>query len=357
MIGNKENTENIPPKRSKLRNFVDLAIKTIFVAMLLKWLLFESVMMPTSEMEGALFSGDFMLVSKFHYGTRTPATPLQVPLTHQKIGSLPTYLDWIQLPIFRLPAFSDVSRYDIITFNYPLENKYPIDQRTHFIGRCVALSGEDFMVKQGDIFINQQRIASVPTLQSPYIFALKPDVHADTLKQYGIKNTVLFQGKRVAYFTKEVLSAISKANICQEITPLIEPKESTIQTEKIYPHSRYFHWNADNFGTLKVPAKGMTIRLTPQNVALYESVIRRHENHTDVDVRNDSLFLNKQYADKYTFGQNYYFVMSDNRQNAFDSRFWGFVPENHIIGKAIFVWLSIDPQKHQIRWQRIGKWL
>ncbi len=347
----------INKKPSVIREFVDTGMKALIGAIFLKWLLFEAVMMPNSEMEATLFSGDFILVSKLHYGTRTPATPLQIPLTHQKIGNMPAYLDWIQLPMWRLPAFSQLVHNDVITFNYPPENYHPIDQKTPFIGRCVGLAGDELEIKKSEIFINNVKITFVNTIKNTYLLTLKSGIKPDILESFNITDAIPFQGKWILYLTNNQFATLSKSSSYFNIVPLVVPKESTVQSEKIYPHSHYFSWNADNFGQIKIPAKGLKIEATPQNLALYESIILQHENHSNTKIQNDSLFIDNQYVTEYEFRQNYYFVLSDNRQNAMDSRFWGFVPENHIIGKAVLVWFSADSETNKIRWERIGKLL
>jgi len=345
---------NVHQKKNTLRDFLDTFLKAFIVAIFLKWLLFEAFTMPTSDMASTLLSGDFVLVSKLHYGARTPATPLQIPLTHQKIGHFPAYLDWIQLPIFRLPALSQISENDVITFNYPPETYHPIDQKTPFIGRCVGLAGDTLEIKKGEVFRNNQPAQTLSFIQNPYLIILKNGIVPDQLKQLGISEIISFQDKLIAQLNKKMLEKLRQSAYCHKITPIIEPPESTGQNEKIFPYSSYFSWNADNLGPIKIPQKGMSILLTPEKLALYESIILKYERLSHVEIRNDSLFLAQEFIENYTFQQDYYFVLGDNRRNSPDSRFWGFVPENHIIGKAIYRWFSIHPKTGSIRFDRIG---
>ena len=258
-------------------------MRVIFWSLIL-WLsirifVFQVFKIPTSSMNNTLKEGDYILVNKLAYGTRIPITPLALPF-----GTI--YSDAIQLPYLRLLGYSSVNYNDIIVFNFPLEDELPVDCRQEYVKRCVGLPGDTLQLKKGVVFINQKKNSD-------------PD-------------SILF---------------LYNANHQRILI------DSSAYSPDVFPNSSSIKWNADYFGPLYIPKKGEHILLNKKNMFLYKRVISIYENNALV-VRNDSVFINDCYRMTYTFKMNYYFAMGDNRYNSIDSRFWGFVPENHLIGRV-----------------------
>ncbi|MFP4090179.1 MAG: signal peptidase I [Cyclobacteriaceae bacterium] len=345
-----------PPQKSKTREWVDAIVFAVVAATIIRWLFLEAFTIPTPSMEKSLLVGDFLFVSKMHYGARTPKTPLQVPLTHQTIWGtdIPSYVDWIQLPQYRLPGFADVERNDVVVFNYPVEYQHPTDLKTNYIKRCVGVPGDVVEVQDRQVIINGQDIPNPEGLQYRYFVATNEVVNDRVFDKFEIWEYNLVQGGYIVLCTPEIAAELEKL-------PFVTGVQSAAMGEdqvnpRIYPDASVFPWNADFFGPLTIPAEGMTIELTEENIIKYEKVIRHYEGHEKVEVQDGKLLIDGVAADNYTFKQNYYFMMGDNRHNSEDSRFWGFVPEDHIVGKAFFIWLSVDPNAglfDKIRWERL----
>lgn len=376
---------NSKPK-SAFREWVDSIVFAVVAATLIRWLFFEAFVIPTPSMENSLLVGDYLFVSKLHYGTRTPITPLQVPLTHQYIWGtrIPSYLDWIKLPQFRLPGFSDVKRGDAVVFNLPVEHpgqvaKYsaslpdlhghPIDLRVNYIKRCVAVAGDKLEVKNGQVYINDQPQENPPRMESEYFVETTTTVNEEKVfKENGVTEPARRyvetfndtipendQSGYIIYTTSAIAEKLKSYDFVKSVQQVNMP--SGVRDYGIYPSSQT-GWNKDNYGPVVLPKKGATVELNKENVAVYGEVIKFYEGNEGVEIVGDSLIqINGTTATSYTFKQDYYFMMGDNRHNSADSRYWGFVPKDHIVGKAVFVWMSIDPDPtsalHKIRWNRI----
>jgi signal peptidase I len=348
-------------RKKQTREWFDAIIFAVLAATFVRWCVVEPCNIPTPSMAGTLKIGDFVMVSKFHYGIRTPKTLLQIPLTHQTIWGTnkDAYVDWIQLPMWRLPAISQVKRNDVVVFNYPGndEEKLPIDMRTIFIKRCVGIPNDKFEVIGGRIYIQDKPAENPPNLQSSYYVVSKEIIPTKTFNLVGIDE--VYAAPNGFYVNATVSSAKNLQNVTgiEDVIPSIDVKGNG--SEKIFPFSGLYQWNLDNFGALVVPAKDMTITIDEKSLALYESVIRKHEDNEKVEIKNNSLYINDLLVKEYTFKQNYYLMFGDNRHNSDDSRMWGFVPENHIIGKAMWTLWSISPEGDwldffsRVRWERI----
>lgn len=365
----RRNKQDTTPKKkkSKLREWFDALLFAVVAATLIRWLLFEPFVIPTPSMEKSLLVGDFLFVSKLHYGTRTPKTILQVPLTHQKIWgtNIPSYLDWIQLPQYRLPGFSEIKRNDVVVFNYPPELHYPTDLRTDYIKRCIGISGDTIMVKDTQVYLNDKPVTNPEAMQFVYLFSSETTINPMVFKNYGMRvsdsdslTDVIPRGdgQYLLFTTLENAAKIKEEVFTKELT-LLKKKEGEGDLY-IFPNHPKFKWNQDFFGPLWIPKKGVEITLNIDNLILYGKTILDYEDLDNIEIKNNKLYLDGNPLEKYTFKQNYYFMMGDNRHNSQDSRFWGFVPEDHIIGKASFIWLSIEPESSmsdKIRWSRIFK--
>ncbi len=366
----KAEAEQEKKPKSALREWWDAVLFAVVAATLIRWLIMEAYTIPTPSMENSLLVGDFLFVSKFHYGTRTPRTPLQIPLTHQKIWftEIPSYLPWIQLPTFRLPGFSEVKREDVVVFNVPPKElnegkDYPIDLKTNYIKRCVAVAGDVLEVKDRQVIVNGQPLNNPPEMQYSYYVNAKDEINERNLEKLGIDpDDYSFLGRpeanRVVY---QMYLTQSKVEELKKLPYIIgvdfEGMHSAVDP-RIFPSSSFAPWNADNYGPLTIPKEGMTIAINDSTLAAYGSTIRDYDHNTDVKIDNNKLFIDGKEVTEYTFKQNYYFMMGDNRHNSLDSRFWGFVPEDHIVGKAFFIWLSLDKHAgllNTIRWNRFFK--
>lgn len=341
---------------SQLREWFHLIISTVIILSLFRSLVFEPFVIPSSSMEKTLLTGDYILVSKLHYGARTPKTPLKIPLTHQTIGrtGIPCYLDWVQLPQYRLPHFSQVSRGDIAVFNYPMELDKPIDIRLYYIKRCVALPGDELQIKDAQIYVNDDPLPQYSGLQYRYYLKTSAKLPPHFFNKHDIRD-YRFETEGYSICTTPATAAqLAQVPSITDVKPIVWP--AGMANSDVYFSNLTAPWNEDQFGPIKVPAKGNTIPINEQTLAQYERVITYHEGHRDVKIENDQLWINGQQLASYTFQQDYYFMMGDNRHGSSDSRFFGFVPQDHLVGKAVFVVFSLDQQQKwpkKIRWKRL----
>ncbi len=369
----KKNTEKKEAKpKSKIREWWDAILFAVIAATLIRWLIMEAYTIPTPSMENSLLVGDFLFVSKFHYGTRTPKTPLQIPLTHQKIWftEIPSYVEWIQLPQYRLPGISKIKQGDVVVFNAPgmRENnwdiqylpqsqwkKYPVDLKTNYIKRCVALPGDVLEIKDRQVIVNGQAMENPPNMQFSYIVTAKDVINQRNLEKLNLtykedygdptwsSNGVYYQ----MHLTKELVAQLKTLPYITSVEIVQQQYDGSV-----FPQSPLFQWTGDNFGKLTIPKEGWTIQLNDSTLALYGSTIVDYDHNKDAKIMDGKLFIDGKEVTSYTFNQNYYFMMGDNRHNSQDSRYWGFVPEDHVVGKGFFIWLSIDRGQGGIRWNR-----
>ncbi|AWM33142.1 signal peptidase I [Hymenobacter nivis] len=375
-----------PPKpKSKTREWTDSLVFAIVAATLIRWATFEAYTIPTPSMEDTLLVGDYLFVSKLHYGTITPQTPLQIPLTHQTdpIFHLKSYSDLIQLPTFRFPGFSSIKRNDVVVFHVPFELEFPADLRTNYIKRCVAIAGDKLEIKDRQLYINGQAAPNPAGLQSKFFIRI-PEANDEVVAAFRAQRVVDYQqpngdpvlsevpgyglGYEVdctpavaAYFrqqpyVKEVIAETIPAGQ-PEINQAVFPDNPDYPTTINFPGAPgLHHWNKDNYGPISLPKKGETVELTADNALLYYKVILRYEHNEGISMQGGVILQNGKPLKTYMFKQNYYFMMGDNRHDSLDSRFWGFVPEDHVVGKAVLIWLSINPYAdflHKVRWSRL----
>lgn len=342
--------------KSKIREWTDAIVFAVIAATIIRWLIMEAFTIPTPSMEKSLLVGDFLFVSKLHYGARTPATPLQIPLTHQTIWGtkIPSYLDWIQLPQFRLPGFSHVKRGDVVVFNHPTELKYPVDLKTNYIKRCTGVAGDTLQVKDMQVYINGKLEANPPKMQYKYFIKTDENLNNRIFNKFNITEVYQMSGGYLVFTMPEVAKELEKLSFINSVQ-VIEETDG-VGEARIYPDASKFPWNTDYWGPIVIPAEGMTIPINDETLTKYGYVIQFYEYNDDVNIANGTLEIDGQPVTSYTFKQNYYFMMGDNRHNSEDSRFWGFVPADHIVGKALFIWMSIDPNGgfvNKIRWKRL----
>lgn len=354
--------------KSVAREWADAIVFAVVAATLIRWLIMEAYTIPTPSMENSLLVGDFLFVSKFHYGTRTPKTPLQIPLTHQKIWftEIPSYVEWIQLPQYRLPGISEVKRGDVVVFNVPgmMENnwglppsqwkKYPTDLKTNYIKRCVGLPGDVFEIKDRQVYANGTAVENHPGMQYSYVVTAKDEINDRNLEKFDlagddvrlIRKTKSNEAVYQMFLTDAVVAEMRKLTYIVSVELI--PSEG-----ETFPHSGLFSkWTGDNFGKLTIPKEGWTIQVNDSTLALYGTTITDYDHNSEAAIKDGKLLIDGKEVTSYTFKQNYYFMMGDNRHNSHDSRYWGFVPEDHIVGKGFFIWLSIDRDRGGIRWNR-----
>lgn len=343
-----------PPKKqkSKLREWTDALLFAVVVMLIVRTLFFDLFRIPTPSMENNLLIGDYLFVSKLHYGTRTPVT-LGVPFTQ-------IYLKGLELPWTRVPGFSEVQRDDAIVFNWPAEADKPIDRKMHYIKRVVGLPGETLAVQNKIVHINGEAIPLREGMQQHwYVYKKDQRVRLSRarLRTLGIKEVDATANPSIERIlaTAEAVEQIRTWPYIDRVEPSIARADGSYSAY-MYPPGRDF--TPDNYGPVTIPQQGKEVTLTPETWPIYEPVISRYEGHT-TRARPDGLFeIDGQAAATYTFAQDYFFVMGDNRDNSEDSRFWGFVPMDHVVGKAVLIYFSWNSEGSpfffgQIRFDRL----
>ncbi len=349
-------------KKSALKEWWDAIVFAVIAATLIRWIFMEAFTIPTPSMEKSLLVGDYLFVSKISYGPRTPKTPLQIPLTHGKIWGteIPSYLDFIQLPQFRFPGLSDVERNDVVVFNWPAEGPdIPLDLKTHYIKRCVGVPGDILEVRDMQVYINGEQFQNPPDMQFRYFVATQENLNERFFRRndIAIAEVAKVGGGYWMQTKPETAKKIKNLDFISDV--IVASMPSDRPEPRIFPNDpELYPWNTDHFGPLPIPGEGTTVKMDSSKVVLYGSTIRNYEDHDEVTIRDYKLFIDGKEIAEYTFKQNYYFMMGDNRHNSEDSRFWGYVPENHVVGKALFIWLSVDPEYgifslNKIRWSRL----
>ncbi len=355
--------------KTKLIEWRDSIVFAVVVATLFRWSFVEAFVVPTPSMENTILVGDYLFVSKFHYGSRTPRTPLQIPLTHQRIWGteIPSYLDWIQLPSYRLPGLRSVERGEPVVFNIPpLELndgiQRPIDLKTYYVKRCVAIPGDRFEIRDRQIFINGEPLPNPDNMKFSYLVTSREEIHKRHLEKLELTSDDYYPlGQTADAHVVYKMLLTPKQHDELKSLPFILSVNDDYSTHdgpnpNIFPSFKNTSWNEDNYGPVLMPKKGMQIVINDSTLSMYGEMIKLHEEKESVVIIEGDLIINGEKISEYTFKQDYYFMMGDNRHNSLDSRFWGFVPENHILGKPLFIWLSINNEAdllHKIRWHRI----
>lgn len=345
----------------------------IVVATLVHTYFIQPYTIPTSSLEKSLLVGDFLFVSKFHYGARTPMTPIAAPMVHDTLPIIKTksYLAKPSLPYFRFPALQKIERNDIVVFNWPADTLFhmykaadkrydkPIDKKTNYVKRCTAIPGDKIEIRDGIIFINGKESILPERAKPQYSYKIawdgKTPVDLDYIKK-ELNITDAFG--QIAKDTL-IFSALPQASVDRlKNIPGLTKVERIIHKEtdkSIFPGTK--DWNVDNLGPIYIPEAGKSVELNKETLPFYKKVIGEYEGN-DLKVNGDEIRINGQVATSYTFKQDYYWMMGDNRHNSLDSRYWGFVPADHIVGKPIFIWMSIDGindgiRNWSIRWDRL----
>ena len=380
--------KNNPYVKSTGREWGEAIIFAVFAAAFIRMFLIEAYKIPTGSMEGSLLIGDFLFVSKAHYGIRTPETIAMIPLLHNRIPIIDkeSYIEVPSIPSFRLPALEDIAHNKPIVFNYPegdsvyvipgrtysihdtrrnaglkqeiakrrikLDTR-PVDKRDHYIKRCVGMPGDSLQIKDAQVYINGAAAENPSKLQFNYI--LRPNgvnINTAKLEEWGISpinDIKTIQGVYLLTLNQEELDKV------KTLDPKIEITRAPNQAGNSFPHSEISKtWTIDDYGPIWIPKKGATTQLTAENIAFYQRIIEVYEGNT-FSRKGNSFIINGEETDSYTFKQDYYWGMGDNRHSSEDSRYWGYVPYDHIVGKPLFIWFSTTDgsMANGINWSRI----
>ena len=385
-------------KRNVLLDWVDAIIFAVVVVTFINTFFFQAFKIPSSSMESSLYTGDHLFVSKLAYGPKIPQTPLTIPFTHNVILGKESYSTLIQNDYRRLKGFGEVKTGDYVVFGFPhgdtVLTKFPADdyytvkrtigrqaaisnygplkarpsdKKDHYVKRCVAVAGDTLEIVNGQVYVNSTAQEVWPGVQNSYtVVTTGQRINPVILDKLGLNSSELYfepslPGYPAMSLTSVMLSEIKEMPVVASVKENIDvyPPDYPDSYLTIFPFSPEYRWTRDNFGPLWIPEKGATIELTIADLPLYERVITSYEGN-DLEVKDGKIYINGEEAHSYTFKQDYYFMMGDNRHNSLDSRYWGFVPEDHVVGKPSMIWLSIDGNKKfpkNIRWRRFFKFV
>ena len=405
-------------------SWVDALVFALVAVYFINLFFFQNYVIPSSSLEKSLLTGDYLFVSKVSYGPRIPETPLTMPLTQHTLPVVDckSYIEWPHWEYRRVKGLGKVELNDIVVFNYPAGDtlcsapqyqsydyygmcysigyqiytqrpnpdslsamdriKYfntiyeagreelrrdqqeygeittrPTDRRENYVKRCVGLPGQTLQIKNRIVYLDGKANKEPENVQYSYYVKLRQRLPEEMLKELGISNEDLLSLNSAGYMplTKRAVAMLSQR---KDLVESIEINTDASDLE-IYPLNGNKHWTRDNYGPIWIPAKGKSINITLDNIAVYERPIRVYEGN-DLKITDGKIFINGKEAKSYTFKMDYYWMMGDNRHNSADSRYWGFVPEDHIVGKPIFIWWSSDPDRNGfsgIRWNRLFRFV
>ena len=405
-------------------SWIDALVFALVAVYFINQFFFQNYVIPSSSLEKSLLTGDYLFVSKVSYGPRIPQTPLTMPLTQHTLPVVEckSYFDWPHWDYRRVKGLGNIELNDIVVFNFPAGDtlcsapqyqaydyyqmcysigyqiypnrpdpdsltaeqrlKYfetiyeagrnelwrnrgeygeiiirPADRRENYVKRCVGLPGQTLQIKDHIVYLDGKANKEPENVQYTYHVKLKQAIPEELMEELGISMEDLTSLNTLGYMplTKHAVTTLqARKDIVESITLNTEANDL-----EIYPLNGNKHWTRDNYGPIWIPKKGESIELTLDNIAIYERPIKVYEAN-DLEIRDGKIFINGEEAKSYTFKMDYYWMQGDNRHNSADSRYWGFVPEDHIVGKPIFIWWSSDPDRRGIngvRWSRLGKFV
>ncbi len=337
--------------RKGLKEWGQALLLAFILALLIKGLVVQSFMVASPQMEKTILTGDFIMVNKIQYGARLPITLLSVPFFSS------AYSELIQLPQIRMPGFGSIKHNDLIVFNYPVQFDPPIDKKENMVKRCIGLPGDTIKINSKKVFVNNIPNICTSSLQFNYrVVTNNKVIDNEFLEKYEINEGGMVSDIGIYDFTLD-FERYKQIKADKNIRYIRELKDFPGENSRyIFPIGHYFSFNKDYFGPLVVPYKGQVIQLSTHNIEIYKILLTEYEGNS-VEIKNYKIFINGKKTTKYTIKHDYYFVMDDNRDNAKDSRYWGFLPKSHIIGKASFIWFSYNKSKGAIRWRRMFKHL
>jgi len=410
--------------RTAFGEWVSSIAFAIIAATLVHTYVMQPYTIPTSSLEKTLLVGDYLFVSKFHYGARVPTTTIATPMLHDSIPTAiisekntKSYLNKPLLPYLRIPGFQKIKRNDIVVFNWPVDTLVhwmdpskgtdfkPLDKKTNYVKRCVGIAGDTLEVRDGYVYINGKqnilpdraklqfynRVYSEKGLSTQkllrytdkeferkFIINFTSQNQFEKVMRYATNNPEKIKDNQFIITTsdegipqwiingyrldiKEISTKIRKANITDEIAAKLR-KDSEVDSvvkvinpkgnkgNNMFPQGTNLSWNTDNYGPIYIPKKGTTVPLNMNSIPFYERIIEDYENN-QLEVIGEHIFVNGKKSTSYTFKQDYYWMMGDNRQNSLDARSWGYVPFDHVVGKPVLIWFSIN--EGEIRWERL----
>jgi len=381
---------SLQPK-SASGDWVSSILFAVVAATLVHTYFIQPYVIPSSSLEKSLLVGDFLFVSKFHYGARVPMSTVAAPMVHDTIPVLKkkSYLfddrieknktSWknkLQLPYLRLPGFEKIDRNEIVVFNQPADtlldmndfhpdrNYYkPIDKKTNLVKRCVGVPGDSLEIRNGYVYINGKKNELPDRAELQFSYLVQPKTNRFNAKflkdRYDITDGFgIINAQNTYRFSAISDEAVSKFKNNPNVESIV--RDHSVKGERdssIFPHDPDYNWNSDFFGPVYIPEAGNTVDINLEVLPLYKRVITEYEGNT-LQVKGNQIFINDELVTTYTFKQDYYWMMGDNRNNSIDARFWGFVPFNHVVGKPVFIWMSIDGINDgignwKIRWDRV----
>lgn len=429
------NKERSLKPRSELGEWVSSITFAIIAATLVHTYFMQPFTIPTSSLEKSLLVGDYLFVSKFHYGARVPSTVVAAPMVHDTIPAIPvpfmgfnitpsfvSYTKKPQLPYMRLPGLQKIKNNDIVCFNWPADSlatmwgdnsgKFtykPVDKKTNYVKRCVGIAGDTLEMKDGYFYINGKKneLPYRAKLQFFYTYESKKPIDRNTFPKFLLEKERTYVYKILSEYwnNPKVQDAIKKngsltkigqdslytevagginpdfaarlkmvnvdnkvnINLTDEEVARLKESSLTVSVKKInhdadvaiFPHVKELGWSQDNFGPIYIPKAGTTVDLNAETIPFYEQIIKNYENN-DLVINGDDIFINGQKANSYTFKQDYFWLVGDNRHNSLDARYWGYVPFDHVLGKPVMIWFSWDANAtsfankiKSIRWDRM----
>lgn len=357
--------------RTEVGEWVSSIVFAIVAATLVHTYFMQPYTIPTSSLEKSLLVGDFLFVSKFHYGARTPMTVIAAPMVHDSLPFMKakSYLKVPHLPYFRLPGFENIKRNEIVVFNWPVDTvrffrdkskihvDKPIDKKSNYVKRCVGIPGDSLEIKEGYIYINGEKTVLPDRALPQYIHKVVTDgqqLSPAALKRYNVTEGQFFGDYYMLNLTDENAGKLKSNPLVKSVTKLLSPKGE--YDASVFPHNSQYAWSIDNYGPIYIPEAGKTVELNAKSLPFYKRIIEEYENN-NLTTNGDEIFINGKLATTYTFKQDYYWMMGDNRHNSEDARYWGYVPFNHVVGKPVFIWFSWDTNgegiAQKIRWERV----